>query len=85
MAPDHGKQKIRVIAVCPGGVDTSLLRKNAASHRPEDPEGRGSRPAPFVIQNSEMFSGRPCTPGRSAKRQPAIWSSAAVPTEADVT
>lgn len=39
MALDHGKQNIRVVAVCPGCIDTPLLRKNVASHRPDDPEG----------------------------------------------
>ena len=39
MALDHGEENIRVVAVCPGTVDTPLVRKNLVSHRPEDPEG----------------------------------------------
>ena len=39
MALDHGAQNIRIVSVCPGTIDTPLVRKNLISHRPEDPEG----------------------------------------------
>ena len=39
MALDHGAENIRVVAVCPGTIDTPLVRKNVVSLRPGDPDG----------------------------------------------
>jgi NAD(P)-dependent dehydrogenase (short-subunit alcohol dehydrogenase family) len=38
MALDHGKDNIRVTAICPGTIDTALARANARHWNPEDPE-----------------------------------------------
>lgn len=38
MALDHAKDGIRVTAVCPGTIETSLVRANAAYFNPSDPE-----------------------------------------------
>ncbi|MCX5516739.1 SDR family NAD(P)-dependent oxidoreductase [Kaistia algarum] len=40
MALDHGKDKVRVVAICPGAIETPLLRANAASFNPENPEAK---------------------------------------------
>ena len=37
MALDHGKAKVRVVAICPGAIDTPLLRANAADFNPANP------------------------------------------------
>jgi NAD(P)-dependent dehydrogenase (short-subunit alcohol dehydrogenase family) len=37
MALDHGKDNIRVTAICPGTIDTPLARANARHWNPEDP------------------------------------------------
>src|SRR5262249_48162657 len=37
MALDHGKQNIRVTAICPGTIDTPLAQANARHWNPEDP------------------------------------------------
>jgi NAD(P)-dependent dehydrogenase (short-subunit alcohol dehydrogenase family) len=37
MALDHGKQNIRVTAICPGTIETPLARANARHWNPEDP------------------------------------------------
>jgi NAD(P)-dependent dehydrogenase (short-subunit alcohol dehydrogenase family) len=39
MALDHAPQKIRVNCVCPGSVDTSMLRWAAGLFSPDDPAG----------------------------------------------
>jgi NAD(P)-dependent dehydrogenase (short-subunit alcohol dehydrogenase family) len=39
MALDHGRQNIRVTAICPGTIDTPLARANARHWNPADPEG----------------------------------------------
>jgi NAD(P)-dependent dehydrogenase (short-subunit alcohol dehydrogenase family) len=38
MALDHGKDNIRVTAICPGTIDTALARANARHWNPENPE-----------------------------------------------
>ncbi len=38
MALDHGKDNIRVTAICPGTIDTPLARANAEHWNPADPE-----------------------------------------------
>lgn len=40
MALDHGRDKVRVTAIQPGAIDTPLLRGNAASFNPENPEAK---------------------------------------------
>jgi len=40
MALDHGKDNVRVTAICPGAIDTPLMRGNAASFNPENPEAK---------------------------------------------
>lgn len=40
MALDHGKDKVRVVAVGPGAIDTPLLRANAADFNPENPDAQ---------------------------------------------
>ena len=37
MALDHGKQNIRVTAICPGTIETPLAHANARHWNPEDP------------------------------------------------
>jgi NAD(P)-dependent dehydrogenase (short-subunit alcohol dehydrogenase family) len=37
MALDHGRQNIRVTAICPGTIDTPLARANARHWNPENP------------------------------------------------
>jgi NAD(P)-dependent dehydrogenase (short-subunit alcohol dehydrogenase family) len=38
MALDHGKQNVRVTAVCPGTIDTPLARANARHWNPANPD-----------------------------------------------
>jgi len=38
MALDHGKDNIRVTAICPGTIDTPLARANARHWNPADPD-----------------------------------------------
>ena len=38
MALDHGKQNIRVTAICPGTIETPLAHANARHWNPQDPE-----------------------------------------------
>jgi len=38
MALDHGKDNIRVTAICPGTIDTPMARANAKAWNPADPE-----------------------------------------------
>jgi NAD(P)-dependent dehydrogenase (short-subunit alcohol dehydrogenase family) len=38
MALDHGSENIRVTAICPGAIETPLVRANAAYFDPEDPQ-----------------------------------------------
>jgi len=38
MALDHGKDNIRVTAICPGTIDTPMARANARAWNPADPE-----------------------------------------------
>lgn len=40
MALDHGKDKVRVVAIGPGAIDTPLLRANAADFNPADPDAQ---------------------------------------------
>jgi NAD(P)-dependent dehydrogenase (short-subunit alcohol dehydrogenase family) len=40
MALDHGRDKVRVVAVCPGPIDTPLLRANAADFNPGNPDAQ---------------------------------------------
>ena len=40
MALDHGPDNIRVTAICPGAIDTPLLRANARSFNPADPDAK---------------------------------------------
>ena len=40
MALDHGPDNIRVTAICPGAIDTPLLRANAKSFNPADPDAK---------------------------------------------
>jgi NAD(P)-dependent dehydrogenase (short-subunit alcohol dehydrogenase family) len=40
MALDHGANNIRVTAICPGAIDTPLLRANAKSFNPTDPDAK---------------------------------------------
>lgn len=40
MALDHGADNIRVTAICPGAIDTPLLRANAKSFNPADPDAK---------------------------------------------
>jgi len=37
MALDHGKQNIRVTAICPGTIETPLAQANARHWNPENP------------------------------------------------
>jgi NAD(P)-dependent dehydrogenase (short-subunit alcohol dehydrogenase family) len=39
LALDHAAEGIRVVAVCPGSVDTPMLRATAGSVSPRDPDG----------------------------------------------
>ncbi len=39
MALDHAKDNVRVNSLCPGSIDTPLLRFAADTFNPEDPEG----------------------------------------------
>jgi NAD(P)-dependent dehydrogenase (short-subunit alcohol dehydrogenase family) len=38
LALDYAEHNIRVVAVCPGSVDTPLLRRAAATSSPADPD-----------------------------------------------
>ncbi|WP_323013008.1 SDR family oxidoreductase [Devosia sp.] len=40
MALDHGRDKVRVVAICPGPIDTPLLRANAADFNPTNPDAQ---------------------------------------------
>lgn len=40
MSLDHGPQKIRVNAICPGTIATPLVEANAGHFRPDDPEAQ---------------------------------------------
>ena len=40
MALDHGRDRVRVTAICPGCIDTPLLRGNAQAFSPDDPQGK---------------------------------------------
>lgn len=40
MALDHGGDNVRVTAICPGAIDTPLLRANAKSFNPENPDAQ---------------------------------------------
>lgn len=40
MALDHAPERIRVTCICPGTIDTPLVRANAGHFNPGDPEGQ---------------------------------------------
>lgn len=40
MALDHGKENIRVTALCPGTIETPLVRANAQHFNPDDPQAQ---------------------------------------------
>jgi NAD(P)-dependent dehydrogenase (short-subunit alcohol dehydrogenase family) len=40
MALDHGRDKVRVVAICPGPIDTPLLRANAADFNSASPDAQ---------------------------------------------
>lgn len=40
MALDHGRDRVRVVAICPGPIDTPLLRANAANFNPTNPDAQ---------------------------------------------
>jgi NAD(P)-dependent dehydrogenase (short-subunit alcohol dehydrogenase family) len=43
MALDHGKQNIRVAAICPGTIETPLVQANARHFNPADPPAQLAR------------------------------------------
>lgn len=40
MALDHGREKVRVNAICPGTIATPLVQANARHFRPDDPDAQ---------------------------------------------
>jgi len=65
MSMDHAHEGIRVNSVCPGSVDTPMLRASAASVHPEDPQRSidewgaghpiGRVAQPYEIANAILF------------------------------
>ena len=68
MALDHGKDNIRVTAICPGTIETPLAHANARHWNPDEPGGGARR---MGIQ-ARAQPHRPADRGRPARRVPDL-------------
>ena len=76
MALDHGKENIRVTAICPGTIETPLAHANARHWNPENPAAVLAGSSGFQWRALAWADGVSIVPGLVARMFSLPWSSA---------